>query len=60
MVDRMYAEKLSEAQFLQMVLNSAIDIDGKQSTETTVFCPLFDQETPPTDELQLVENFAVQ
>ena len=60
LVDRMYAEKLSEAQFLQMVLNSAIDIDGKQSTETTVFCPLFDQETPPTDELQLVENFAVQ
>ena len=60
LVDRMYAEKLSEAQFLQMVLNSAIDIDGKQSTETTIFCPLFDQETPPTDELQLVENFAVQ
>lgn len=60
LVELMYDEKLAEAQFLEAILNNALDIDGKQSTENTVLCPLFDGETPPTDELQLVENFVIE
>ena len=60
LVDRMHAEKLAQAQFLESALNNALDIDGKQSTERTIFCPLASGETPPTDELQLVKHFVVQ
>ena len=60
LVDRMHAEKLAQAQLLESALNNALDIDGKQSTERTIFCPLASGETPPTDELQLVKHFVVQ
>ncbi len=60
LVNLMYEEKLAETQFLEAILNTAIDIDGKQSTENTIFCPLFKEETPPTDELQMVEHFVVK
>ena len=59
-VDQMYEEKLAETRFLESVVNGAIDIDGKQSTETTILCPLLKGETPPTDELQLVRNFVIK
>lgn len=58
--DLMYQEKLAETQFLQTAVDTAVDIDGKQSSEDVVFCPLLPGETPPTDELQLVEHFVVQ
>lgn len=58
--DLMYQEKLGETQFLQTAVDTAVDIDGKQSSEDVVFCPLLPGETPPTDELQLVEHFVVQ
>lgn len=60
LVNRMYEEKLAETRFLGSVVGSAIDVDGKQSTEKTILCPLFKDETPPTDELQLVKNFVMQ
>lgn len=60
LINRMYEEKLAETRFLESVVNSAIDIDGKQSTEKTILCPLLKGETPPTDELQLVRNFVIQ
>lgn len=60
LVNRMYEEKLAETRFLGSVVGSAIDIDGKQSTEKTILCPLLKEETPPTDELQLVKNFVME
>lgn len=60
LVDRMYSEKLAETRFLERIITGALNIDGKQSTEKTILCPLFEEETPPTDELQLVKNFVIQ
>lgn len=57
LVDLMIDEKQTEAAFLEQLINSAIDIDGKQSSEKTIFSPLWKGETPPSDMLQLVENF---
>lgn len=48
------------AAFLQSVLDTAIDIDGKQSTERTIFCPLFKGEKAPAGYLQTVEQFNVK
>lgn len=59
-LNAIYEDKLSEASFLKAVMDSAVDIDGKQSTEYTIFCPLFKSETPPNGLLQLVENFRVR
>ena len=60
LTNRMYTEKLAETRFLETTVNHALDIDGKQSTEKTIFCPLDSSETPPTTELQLVKHFVVQ
>ncbi len=60
LVEQMYEEKVVEAQFLQAILNNALDIDGKQSTEKTIFCPLFKAEEPPAGDLQLVKHFVVK
>lgn len=60
LVNQIYEEKLAETRFLESVVNSAMNIDGKQSTENTMLCPLFKDETPPTDELQLVRNFVIK
>ena len=60
LVNEMYEEKLAETRFLESLLNGAIDIDGKQSTEKTILCPLFKDEVPPTYELQLVKNFVMK
>lgn len=60
LADRMYEEKLSEARFLELVINGAIDIDGKQSTEKTVLCPLFSGEEVPTGGLQQVKHFVME
>lgn len=60
LTEQMYQEKLAETQFLKTILDTAIDIDGKQSTEKTVLCPLFKGETPPSTLLQLVKHFEVK
>lgn len=60
LVNQMYEEKRAETYFLESVVTHAMDIDGKQSTENTILCPLFENETPPTDELQLVKNFVIE
>ncbi|MFI3281704.1 MAG: NPCBM/NEW2 domain-containing protein [Rikenellaceae bacterium] len=57
LVDVMIDEKCVEAAFLEQLINNAIDIDGKQSSEKMIFSPLWVGETPPSDMLQLVENF---
>lgn len=59
-VDVMCTEKIAETQFLEAVVNGALDIDGKQSTEKTILCPLFQSETAPSDELQLVKHFVIE
>lgn len=60
LVKQMIAEERSQMLFLESLTRSALDLDGKQSTEYTVFCPLLPGETPPTDELQLVRHFVVK
>lgn len=61
LAELMYAEKLAETEFLRSVLDNALlNIDGKQSTEKTVFSGLLPNETPPSDELQMVEHFVVE
>lgn len=61
MAELMYAEKLAETEFLRSVLDNAmLNIDGKQSTEKTVFSGLLPNETPPADGLQMVEHFVVE
>lgn len=57
LLDRMIEEQRANAAFLQAVLDTAVDIDGKRSTEQTVFCPLFAGETAPGGYLQAVERF---
>lgn len=60
LADQLYEEKLSDAKFLESVVSTAIDIDGKSSTETTILCPLQKGEIPPTDQLQLVKHFVIR
>ncbi|MFI3265694.1 MAG: NPCBM/NEW2 domain-containing protein [Rikenellaceae bacterium] len=57
LVGLMIDEKNAETAFLSRLLNNAIDIDGKQSSDKTIFSPLSGGEVPPSDMLQLVENF---
>lgn len=46
---------------IRWILDNAVDIDGKQSTDYTVFTPTAPGEVPPSDtELQLVETFKVK
>jgi hypothetical protein len=44
--------------YLVTLLNSAIDIDGRVSTERTIFAPLLPGETPPPGETAKVRNFS--
>jgi hypothetical protein len=57
-IDDMYrCARLNEA-YLITLLNSAIDIDGRKSTERTIFAPLQPGETPPPGETAKVRNFS--
>lgn len=58
--NQLYEEKAAETAFLTSLMMNAVDIDGKQSTEKTIFNPLAPGETPPTDLLQLVRYFDVK
>ncbi len=55
--DELYRQKYAEAEFLNRVLSTAVDIDGKQSAENCIFCPLAPGETAPDGMLQLVRYF---
>lgn len=59
-VGLMIEEQSANVLQLQTILDTAIDIDGKMSTERTVFCPLFSGETVPDGYLQAVEQFDVK
>ena len=60
MVDRMIEEKRAEILMMESWLLNARDIDGVCSTEYTVICPLAPDETPPSDQLQLLSKFTVR
>ena len=57
---QLYQQKMAETEFLRSLFVNALDIDGKRSTEKTIFNPLSQGETPPTDLLQLVRYFDVK
>ncbi len=56
----MIEEHSANTAFLQTVIGTSLDIDGKRSTERTVFCPLFEGEAAPEGYLQAVEQFNVK
>ncbi len=54
----MAVQKAAELEYLTKVLDNAIDIDSKKSTEKTIFCPLFaGDKAPDASELMLVDIF---
>lgn len=60
LLKKMIEDQSINAWFLQTVLDTAVDIDGKKSTERTVICPLFKGESAPSSSLQSVEAFNVK
>lgn len=58
-VNAMYEEKTAELTFLNAIISTAVDIDGRQSSDKTIFCPLFKGETPPDGDKMMVRNFAL-
>ncbi|MBO8439914.1 MAG: NPCBM/NEW2 domain-containing protein [bacterium] len=59
LVDVMYSEKLAEFQFVDRIVSSAMVIDGRESTEAAIICPLFPGETPSDGDRMLVRNFTL-
>lgn len=60
-VDTYLKNKQENFAAIKWLLDNAVDIDGKQSTEYTIFTPLAPGEEPPADaDLQLVETFTVK
>ena len=57
-IDDMYRCARQNEAYLVTLLNSAIDIDGRVSTERTIFAPLLPGETPPSGETAKVRNFS--
>ena len=57
-VDDMYDCARQNEAFLKDLVNSAIDIDGRTSTERTIFAPLLPGETPPPGETAMARNFS--
>ena len=57
-IDDMYRCARENEAYLATLLNSAIDIDGRVSTERTIFAPLLPGETPPSGETAKVRNFS--
>lgn len=58
--EKLYQEKSAEVSFLKTVCDTAMDIDGKSSTDTTIICPLFEGENAPGKNLQFVRNFVIR
>lgn len=57
-IDDMYRCARENEAYLVTLLNSAIDIDGRVTTERTVFAPLLPGEIPPPGETAKVRNFS--
>ena len=57
-INDMYRCARENEAFLVTLLNSAIDIDGRVSTERTIFAPLLPCEIPPSGETAKVRNFS--
>ena len=57
-IDDMYRCTRQNEAYLITLLNSAIDIDGRTSTEYTIFAPLLSGEVPPPGETAKVRNFS--
>ena len=57
-IDEMYRCARENEAYLVTLLNSAIDIDGRVSSERTIFAPLLPGETPPPGETAKVRNFS--
>ena len=57
-IDDMYRCARENRAFLNTLLNSAIDIDGRVSSERTIFAPLQPGETPPPGKTAKVRNFS--
>ena len=57
-IDDMYRCARENEACLVTLLNSAIDIDGRVSTERTIFAPLLPGEIPPAGETAKVRNFS--
>ena len=57
-INDMYRCARENEAYLVTLLNSAVDIDGRVSTERTIFAPLLPGETPPPGETAKVRNFS--
>ena len=57
-INDMYRCARENEAYLVTLLNSAIDIDGRVSTERTIFAPLLPGEIPPSGETAKVRNFS--
>ena len=57
-IDDMYRCARENEAYLITLLNSAIDVDGRVSTERTIFAPLLPGEIPPAGETAKVRNFS--
>ncbi len=57
LVNQMIKDKEAELAFLNSVIGTAVNIDGKQSTDRLIFCPLFPEDEVPDGGLMLVEVF---
>ena len=57
-INDMYRCARENESYLITLLNSAVDIDGRVTTERTVFAPLLPGETPPPGETAKVRNFS--
>ena len=57
-IDDMYRCAYENRGYLNTLLNSAVDIDGRASSERTIFAPLQPGETPPPGKTAKVRNFS--
>ena len=57
-IDEMYRCIRENEAYLVTLLNSAVDIDGRVSTERTIFAPLLSGETPSAGEIAMVRHFS--
>ena len=57
-VDDMYQCIMYNQAFLLNLMDTAVDIDGRESTEMTIFAPLLPDEIVPAGEKSKVRNFA--
>jgi hypothetical protein len=57
-IDDMYRCTRENEAYLINLFNSAIDIDGRVTTERTVFAPLQSGETVPPGDKAKVRNFS--